>query len=65
MANVKEVQDVQDDLLAAQIEKDRKDLALLKKRIQATFPSSTHLGSMRRNEAPDATSEAGGRTGGE
>jgi len=62
MLNVKKVQA---DLLAIQIEKDRKDLALLQKRIQATFPSSTHLGSIRQNEVPNETSEAGGRPAGE
>ena len=56
MLNVKKVQA---DLLALQIEKDRKDLALLQKRIQATFPSATHWGSIRRNEVPNETSEAG------
>ena len=62
MLNVKKVRA---DSLAIQIEKDRKDLALLQKRIRATFPSYTHLGSMRRNEVPDEASEAGGRAAGE
>ena len=57
MLNVKKVQA---DLLAIQIEKDRKDLALLQKRIQATFPSSTHLGSIGRNEVPNERAKPGG-----